>query len=190
MLPAFGLFAAPPALGVTAEAVISSAGGVKQPSAADNPRDGGLSMATPHTVEEAEIRAQIDRLAEAIRCADLEGVKPLYAPDVVSFDVGPRLQDVGAEAKWKNWIAAFSVFERPIGVEMRDITITVGGEVAFGHSFNRLSGTLKNGTMSDGFWVRATYCFRNIDGNWVIVHDHASAPLDPRSGKALLNLEP
>jgi len=145
---------------------------------------------TQHTADEVEIRVQIDKLAEAIRGADLEGVKPRYAPDVVSFDVGPRLQDVGAEAKLNNWTAAFTLFQRPIGVEMRDITITVGGDVAFGHSFNRLSGTLKNGTRSGGFWVRATYCFRKIDGNWLIVHDHASAPLDPGSGKALLNLEP
>ena len=147
-------------------------------------------MGTQHTVDEAEIREQIDELAEAIRDADLESLKPLYAPEVVSFDVGPRLQDVGAEAKFKNWIAAFTQFERPLSVEIRDIKITVGGDVAFGHSFNRLSGTLKNGRTSDGFWVRATHCFRKIDGNWLIVHDHASAPLDPGSGKALLNLEP
>jgi ketosteroid isomerase-like protein len=147
-------------------------------------------MATPHSVDEAEVRKQIGKLAEAIRAADLEGLKPLYAPEVVSFDVGPRLQDVGADAKLNNWIAAFTLFQHPLGVEVRDISITVGGDVAFVHSFNRLSGTLKNGTMAGGFWVRATYCFRRIDGNWLIVHDHASAPLDPGSGKALLNLEP
>jgi transposase len=62
---------------------------------------GGLSMTMQHMVDEAEIRAQLDKLANAIRGADLEGVKLHYAPDVVSFDVGPRLQDVGAEAKWK-----------------------------------------------------------------------------------------
>jgi ketosteroid isomerase-like protein len=147
-------------------------------------------MATQHTVEEAGIREQIDKLAEAIRGADLEALKPLYAPEVVSFDVGPRLQDVGAEAKLRNWIEAFTLFQRPLGLEVRDITITVGGDVAFAHSFNRLSGTLKNGTETGGFWVRATYCFRKIDGNWLIAHDHVSAPLDPGSGKALLNLEP
>ena len=147
-------------------------------------------MATQHTADEAEIRAQIDKLAEAIRGADLEGVKPQYAPDVVSFDVGPRLQDVGAEAKWNNWIAVFTLFQRPLGFEVRDITITVGGDVAFGHSFNRLSGTLKNGTRSGGFWVRATYCFRKIDGNWLIAHDQVSVPLDLTTGAGLLNLEP
>jgi ketosteroid isomerase-like protein len=146
-------------------------------------------MAKEHASDEAEIRDQMDKLAVAIRGADLEGLKAIYAPDVVSFDVGPRLQDVGAEAKLNNWIAAFTLFKAPLRVEVRDITITVGDDVAFGHSFNRLSGTLNNGTTSDGFWVRATYCFRKINGNWLIAHDHASVPLDPASGKALLNLE-
>jgi ketosteroid isomerase-like protein len=147
-------------------------------------------MPTQHAGDEAEVRQQIDRLVEAIRGADLEGLKPLYAPQVVSFDVGPHLLDVGADAKLNNWIAAFTLFQHPIGVEMRDITITVGGDVAFGHSFNRLSGTLKNGARAGGFWVRATYCFQKIEGNWLIVHDHASVPLDPGSGQALLSLEP
>jgi ketosteroid isomerase-like protein len=147
-------------------------------------------MATQHGIDEAEIRDRIDKFAEAIRGGDLEGLKPFYAPDVVSFDVGPRLQDVGLEAKLNNWIAAFAVFQHPLHVEVRDITISVGDDVAFAHSFNRLSGTLNNGTTSAGFWVRATYCLRKINGNWLIAHDHASAPLDPASGKALLNLQP
>jgi ketosteroid isomerase-like protein len=63
------------------------------------------------------------------------------------------------------------------------------GHVAFAHSLNRLSGTLKNGNRS-GFWVRATFCCRKIDGNWLVAHDHVSVPLDLECGRAFLNLEP
>ena len=146
-------------------------------------------MATQHAIDEADIRERIDKVVEAIRAMDLEGLKSMYAPNIVSFDVNPPLQHVGAEAKWKNWVEAFTVFQRPLGYEIRDLTITVGDDVAFGYSLNRLSGTLKNGNRS-GFWVRATICFRKIDGNWLIAHDHVSVPLDPESGKALLDLEP
>ena len=48
---------------------------------------------------------------------------------------------------------------------------------------------LKNGN-EVGFWVRWTACFRKIDGNWLIVHDHVSVPTDFATGKALLDLEP
>lgn len=61
-------------------------------------------MATPHAIDEADIRQQIDKLVGAIHSTSLEGVKPIYAPDIVSFDVQPPLEHVGAEAKWKNWV--------------------------------------------------------------------------------------
>src|SRR5215467_2095308 len=146
-------------------------------------------MPTQHAVDEAAIRQRIDELVGAIRAADLEALKPMYAPDMVSFDVGPPLQHVGAQAKWKNWEEAFTVFQGPLDYEIRDLTITVDGDVAFGHSINRLIGRLRNGN-SSGIWVRATFCFRKIDGNWLVVHDHASVPLDLESGRALLDLEP
>ncbi len=123
-------------------------------------------MATQHTIDEADIRQRIDKLAEAVRAMDLEGVKSIYAPDLVSFDIVPPLQHVGAEAKWRNWVDVFSVYQCPLGYEIRDLTITSGDDVAFGHSLNRTSGTLKNGIRSD-YWVRWTTCFRKIDGNWL-----------------------
>lgn len=148
------------------------------------------ATATRHTDDAAEIRQRIDTMVEAIRARDLEGLKTIYAPDIVTFDVQPPLQRVGAEAKWSNWAEAFAVFQPPVGYEIRDLAITVGGDVAFAHGFGRLSGTLPNGNRSDGFWVRWTACFQKIDGVWQVAHDHASVPLDFASGKALLNLEP
>ncbi len=146
-------------------------------------------MATQHASDEADIRQRIDKLVEAIRAMDLEGVMSMYAPDIVSFDIVPPLQHVGAEAKRKNWLDAFAMYQRPLGYEIRDLTITLGDDVAFGHSLNRISGRLKNGNRTD-FWLRSTTCFRKIDGNWLIVHDQVSVPLDLESGRALLNLEP
>jgi uncharacterized protein (TIGR02246 family) len=147
-------------------------------------------MATPRVADEAGIRQLIDNMAKAIRAMDLEGLKACFAPDMVSFDLaGPPLQTVGADAKLKNWEIAFTVFQPPLGYEIRDLTITIGDDVAFGHSFNRFSGTSENGDRI-GPWVRYTVGFRKIDGNWFIAHDQVSVPVDFRSGRALLNLEP
>ena len=60
--------------------------------------------------DEAEIRQQVDKIVAGIRARDLEGLKRLYATDVVSFDVEPPLQHVGIEAKLKNWAKAFTFF--------------------------------------------------------------------------------
>jgi len=120
---------------------------------------------------------------------DLEGLMSLYSPDIVSFDLGPPLRHMGAKAKEKNWADAFAIYQRPLGYEMRNLTVTVGDDVAFAYSLNRVSGTMKNGNKTD-FWLRWTACLRKIDGNWLIAHDQVSVPVDPESGRALLNLEP
>jgi uncharacterized protein (TIGR02246 family) len=138
---------------------------------------------------EAAIRRRIDELVAGIRAMDLARVKPAYAPDVVSFDIVPPLKHVGAKAQWRNWEDVFTTYEPPLDYEVHDLQLTVGDDLAFGHSLNRIAGTLKNGNRTE-FWLRWTTCFRKLDGNWLIVHHQASVPVDFASGRALLNLEP
>jgi ketosteroid isomerase-like protein len=146
-------------------------------------------MPTQREAGEAEIRQQIGKIIEGIRAKDLAGLERLYAADVVSFDIEPPLQHVGVEAKMKNWAQVFTFF-RDVSYEVRDLTLTVGDDVAFGHGFGRLSGTLMDGTATSGMWVRGTFCFRKIDGTWLIAHDQVSVPLDIASGKGVTDLEP
>jgi ketosteroid isomerase-like protein len=146
-------------------------------------------MLTEREADEAEIRRQIEGIVEGIGAKNLEALRRVYAPDVVSFDVEPPLQHVGIEAKLANWTRAFTFFQE-VSYEVRDLSLTVGDEVAFGHCFGRLSGTLGNGTATTGMWVRATFCFRKIDGTWLIAHDQASVPFDIATGKGVTDLEP
>jgi uncharacterized protein (TIGR02246 family) len=157
---------------------------------ADN-ENGRQVMATSHAADEAAIRRLIERSVAAIRARDLETLRACFTPDVVSFDVGPALESVGVAAKMQNWVLAFTVFQAPIGYEYRDLAITVGDDVAFAHSFNRLSGALKNGGASrTGPWVRYTGAYRKINGAWLIAHDHVSTPINVVTGQALMTLEP
>ena len=146
-------------------------------------------MPAQREVDEAAMSRQVEKIAEGIRTRDLEGLKQLYAADVVSFDVEPPLQHVGVEAKLKNWANVLAVF-RDADYEVRGLSVAVGDDVAFGHCFGRLHGTLMNGTATKGIWVRVTFCFRKLDGAWQIVHDQASVPFDVASGKAVVDLEP
>ncbi|WP_145926763.1 YybH family protein [Amycolatopsis orientalis] len=139
--------------------------------------------------DEAELRRHIGKIVEGIKAKDLDALRRLYADDVVSFDIDPPLQHVGIDAKLKNWANVFTFFQ-DVGYEVRDLTLTVDERVAFGHCFGRLSGTTKDGVAVDGMWVRATFCFRKIDGNWLIAHDQVSVPLDIATGKGVTDLEP
>ena len=87
------------------------------------------------------------------------------------------------------WEEVFSSFQGPIGYEIHDLNITVGDDVAFAHSLNRLSGTMNNGQKTD-LWLRSTACFRKINGKWLIVHTQVSVPVDLEHGKAVLDLKP
>jgi uncharacterized protein (TIGR02246 family) len=139
--------------------------------------------------DEAEIKRVIEGGVEALRDKNIEGVMSFYAQEVVSFDIVPPLRYVGAEAFRKVWEEVFFVYQVPIDYEIHDLTITVGDDVAFTHSLNRISGTLNTGQKTD-LWLRVTACFRKINGKWLIVHHQNSVPVDLKTGRAVLDLKP
>ncbi len=138
---------------------------------------------------EAAIRELMDRLVKAVRAKDIDRVKSAYAPDLVAFDIVPPLQYTGAEAFMKPWRELFELYEDPVQYEVLDLSVTAGDDVAFSHSLNRLSGTMKNGHKTD-MWLRYTAGYRKINGKWLIVHLQASVPADLASGKAVVDLRP
>jgi ketosteroid isomerase-like protein len=147
------------------------------------------TTSTARGADEAIIRQQLGALIGALAAKDLDAVGEIYAADVVSFDVEPPLQHVGLAAKLNNWVTVFTLFQE-LAYELRELTLAVGDEVAFGHGFGRISGTLTNGTATNGMWVRVTFGFQKINGQWLITHDQASVPFDFASGKGMTHLEP
>ena len=125
--------------------------------------------------DQAQIRQLIDRWVESLRSKDVNSVMSHYAPDIVAFDLAPPLQYRGARTYRKNWEAWFPTFRGPIGYEIRDLSIATGDDVAFCHSFNRITGSRTDDEKTD-VWVRTTFCCRKIDGKWKIVHEHQSVP--------------
>ncbi|MFJ5986199.1 YybH family protein [Lentzea sp. NPDC092896] len=136
-----------------------------------------------------EITQHIGRIVDGIEAKDLDGLRRLYAADVVSFDVEPPLQHVGVDAKLANWDKAFAFF-RDVRYEFRDLAVTADENVAFAHGFGRLHGTTNTGVAVAGMWVRATFGFRRIDGHWLVTHDQVSVPFDIAGGTAVTGLEP
>jgi uncharacterized protein (TIGR02246 family) len=139
--------------------------------------------------DEAAIQGLLDDCIRSVCSKNIDGVMSVYAQEVVSFDIVPPLQYIGADAFRKVWEETFFVYQGPINYEIHDINITVGDDVAFTHSLNRISGTMNNGQKTD-FWLRWTACFRKINGKWLIVHHQNSVPADLEHGKAVLDLKP
>jgi ketosteroid isomerase-like protein len=82
----------------------------------------------------------IDGFVKAIRAKDIHGVMSVFAPEVVSFDLGPPLQHGGGETFTNRWQELFESYQNAIDYEVCDLRITAGDDVAFSHSLNRVSG--------------------------------------------------
>src|SRR5947207_2309990 len=113
-----------------------------------------ISRARTATNDGAEIRQLLDRWGKAFRAKDINGIMSIYAPGdtLVACDIVPPLQYVGWNAYKKDYEDFLSQYQGPIDLEVRDLHVTTGNNVAFIFALER---TLKNGEKSE-VWVRAT----------------------------------
>ena len=141
--------------------------------------------------DEVEIRALIEERAAAIREKDAARAVATLAHDLVAFELAPPLvlgpQAARDEAGLVAWLSGW---EGPIGIEIRDLHIEVGGGVGWSRSLNRLHGSLRGGRQVD-MWMRSTLGFRREGGAWKIAHGHSSVPfLMDGSFRAATDLKP
>jgi ketosteroid isomerase-like protein len=146
-------------------------------------------MTTQQAVDEVDIRARVETLLGAIRTGDMEAVKTIFAPNLVSFDIEPPLRHLGAEKKWHNWERVFGVFRIPLDYEVHDLTVLVDGGLAVVYSLNHMNAAMTTGGKID-YWLRWTAAWQKIDGQWMIVHDQVSVPTNFPEGSSAMDLTP
>lgn len=141
--------------------------------------------------DDAEIRALIDERTAAMRDKDAARAVATLAEDVVAFELAPPLALGPEAARDEAGLAAWlSGWDGPVGIELRDLHVEAGGNVAWCRSLNRLHGTLRGGRRVD-MWMRSTLAFRREEGAWKIVHGHSSVPfLMDGSFRAATDLKP
>jgi len=148
-----------------------------------------MATATIERTAEAEIRKLLDDWVKAAGTFDIDRIMKAYAPDVLAFDAIAQLQFKGAQAYREHWQACAAMCPGPMIFEVHDLAIEAGDDIAFGHYLVRC-GTIGEDGKEQAGYMRATFCCRKKSGKWKIVHEHFSAPFDPQSSKALLDLEP
>lgn len=137
----------------------------------------------------AAVRKTIDDFMAALCNKDVKSMVAYYAPDAVLFDVKPPLQVRGAIA-WRHiWEACLPFFPPSFQVEIKDLVIHAGNDVAIAHYIFRLIATDKDHPAAQT-WMRATTGFKKIQGKWKIVHEHGSVPFNPHTLQAQFTLEP
>lgn len=143
-----------------------------------------MTTASRPAEDEDQVRAVIADRAAAMRERDAERFVAHYAAQIVKFDLPPPLVYTGPQARdagaLRAWFASHS--GGPVAYEIRDLTVTVGGDVAFCHSLNHLGNAL---------WFRSTIGLCKIDSQWRVTHEHNSTPFYmDGSDKAALDLQP
>jgi ketosteroid isomerase-like protein len=146
-------------------------------------------MNVPSSSLEAEVGEVLDKRVAACRAKDIDQLMSLYAENIVYFDVVAPLQFVGHDAVRRNFLRWFDEYDGAIGLETRDLTVAVHGDVAFAHMLHLDSGTRRNG-LELAVWLHSTVCLRRSPDGWIITHEHISIPHDPTDWSAVVDAKP
>jgi ketosteroid isomerase-like protein len=133
---------------------------------------------------------------EAFERQDLDHMMSFYVEDVYSYDLmaAPTTEGLAmafdGSAIWRdNWVSFFGFFEDDLKVSIENLTVYQSGDIASVRGLTRLEGTMTDGRFVD-MWVRETNVLHRVNGDWLVVHDHVSVPIDFMTGEALMNLVP
>jgi uncharacterized protein (TIGR02246 family) len=128
------------------------------------------------TDDERQIRALLERWAEAVHAGDLDRVLADHSPDIVMFDVPPPKEGVrGIDAYRDTWPPFFEWQRQGAVFDLVELDVSAGADVAFAHALLRC-GTANELQQDPDLRLRLTIGLRKDDGRWVVTHEHHSFP--------------
>ena len=136
-----------------------------------------------------EIRTVVLARAAAVAAKDPHAMLAHNAPGIVEFTLAPPLRQPGSTIESVSaWLATF---EETMSLEVTDLEITAGDDVAYCTSLNCLSATPVGGPEGFGLWFRSTLGLRKVSGRWLVTHEHESVPFEmDGTFKASIDLKP
>jgi ketosteroid isomerase-like protein len=146
-------------------------------------------MTTDQTTAEQEIRDLHDAWFEASRMKDLSASMAPIAPDIVSYEHSTPLQYTDIEDIREECRKGFDYQSGDFKWTVPDLKIMVREDLAVAWGLNRMAIRSSNGT-ENVMWSRGTRVFQRTDGEWKMIHQHASFPMDIDTGAAATGLMP
>ena len=128
-------------------------------------------------MEANKVREIIEEWAAGVRARDIDAVLRHHAQELLMFDVvGPvRLQ--GLDAYRRTWIEQFFPWHGGTGrFELVALQVSAGADIAFATALLECVGTEDGKKVA--FTLRLTIGLEKRNGEWSIVHEHHSQPLD------------
>jgi PhnB protein len=146
-----------------------------------------MNMRDSKTTGEAGIRGVIEQRTRAFHDKNAGGVVSCRTDDYVQYSLAPPLSHVSDPGNIAGW---FATWQGPVGINVRDLRMVIGGDTAFSFGLSHMTGTKTDGIEVD-LWFRETLCFRKTNGSWKIAHEHSSVPFYmDGSFRAAVDLKP
>lgn len=82
--------------------------------------------------------------------------------------------------------SSFAAWEGDLRPEFSDAEVHASQNLGFARFLVPLTGTMDGRPVDP--WVRTTNRFREIDGEWLMIHDHVSMPVAFATGRTVMNL--
>ena len=122
------------------------------------------------TADEEKIESVIRQWEKAIQEGDIANILANHDDDILMFDVPEPMQSKGMKEYRETWNLFFEYGSASSDVfVIEELHITAGSDVAFA------TGLLRIGGSADPV-CRLTLGLKKIDGEWIIAHEHHSAP--------------
>lgn len=144
---------------------------------------------TSHPAAEAAIRAELERWLDAVRARNVPAIMQHYAPGIRAFDAIAQLQFQGVPAYTAHWQTCMDYCPGDMMMRLQDVQVSAGQEIGFVSALCQC-GVIGEDGKEDSSWMRMTAFYQREGQDWKVVHEHFSAPFDPESFQALLDLKP
>ncbi len=131
----------------------------------------------------AEVISQIQIWDAAVVGNSLEHLLDQCAQDVSLFDVST--QKDGIHAYKQEWEKFSPYFSENIKIVRRNMKIYASNDLAILHCHSKVENTALKDKLQMP-WCRTTLCLQKKEGQWLVVHQHISMPIDMMTGKAIM----
>jgi uncharacterized protein (TIGR02246 family) len=139
-------------------------------------------------LESNPVTTVFENYTSAVLAKDVDAFLALYADDTLVFDSWGFWEFAGADA-WRPMVQMWfdRLGDKLCETRFTEVVATVRDDVAFAHAAVRYAETTTNGEQADSMMNRMTVALEKREGEWKIVHEHTSLPLDMASAKGIFD---
>lgn len=130
-----------------------------------------------------EVISQIKIWDAAVIGQQIDHLIDQCAQDVSMFDVSTQMD--GIDAYKKEWQKFSPFFNEHMQIVRRDMKIYASDDLAVLHCHSKVENSILKDQLQMP-WCRTTLCLQKKAGQWLVVHQHISMPIDMMTGKAIV----